>query len=107
MTQPAWVAPRPSTLGFSLHLEGRGFDVTFVRTYRGHTLGAGPLGPGWDHNYNERLRRLPDGSVEHYDGRGRRELFQRDGDGYVAPPGVSPPPRIRRTGQQLDSMGTP
>jgi hypothetical protein len=34
-----------------LAIRGRGFDFAFTRTYRSQTVGGGPLGPGWDHNY--------------------------------------------------------
>ncbi|MDY7093844.1 MAG: Ig-like domain-containing protein [Acidobacteriota bacterium] len=75
-----------------LSVAGRGLDFSFVRTYRNQTLGAGPLGPGWEHSYHRRLRELPDGGVELYDGRGRRETFEpetrSDGTaGYRSPPG--------------------
>jgi RHS repeat-associated protein len=72
-----------------LALRGRGLDFVFERTYRNQTVGSGwsgRLGPGWDHNYNRRLRALPDGSVEHYDGRGRRELFEKQPDGNLKAP---------------------
>ncbi|NJL27416.1 MAG: hypothetical protein HC897_05730, partial [Thermoanaerobaculia bacterium] len=69
-------------------LRGRRFDVAFTRTYRNQTVGAGPLGPGWDHVYNQSLRELGNGDVDFADGRGRSELFQRQQDGtYEAPPG--------------------
>lgn len=57
-----------------LAIPGLGFDFVFTRTYRNQTLGNGPLGPGWDHNWNLSLRPLPNGEVELYDGRGRRDL---------------------------------
>ena len=63
-----------------------------TRSYRNQTVGGGPLGPGWDFGYNTRLRELSNGDVEYYDGRGRRETFDRkEGDGaevaYDAPVG--------------------
>ncbi|HEX9737173.1 MAG TPA: RHS repeat domain-containing protein, partial [Thermoanaerobaculia bacterium] len=71
-----------------LAIRGRGFDFAFTRTYRSQTVGGGPLGPGWDHNYRLRLRPLPNGDVEYFDGRGRRELFRRDNEGrLIAPKG--------------------
>ncbi|MGB5815266.1 MAG: DUF6531 domain-containing protein, partial [Thermoanaerobaculia bacterium] len=76
-----------------LYLKGRGIDFAFTRTYRNQTVGHGPLGPGCDHSYNRRLRELPNGHVEYYDGRGRRELFAKTGENengeivYSAPAG--------------------
>ncbi len=73
-----------------LAVKSRGFDFAFTRTYRSQTVGAGPLGPGWDFGFHRRLRELPDGDVESYDGRGRRETFTRGagaGAGYTAPAG--------------------
>jgi RHS repeat-associated protein len=72
-----------------LTLKGRGFDFVFNRVYRSQTLGAGPLGPGWDFSYHLRLRELPNGDVEYYDGHGRRELFRQQEDKTLkAPKGV-------------------
>jgi len=59
-----------------LMVKSRGFDFAFTRTYRNQTVGTGPLGPGWDLSFHKRLRELPNGDVEYYDGRGRRELFE-------------------------------
>ncbi|MEM9594708.1 MAG: Ig-like domain-containing protein [Acidobacteriota bacterium] len=71
-----------------LTLRGLGFDFAFTRTYRSQTVGSGPLGPGWDHGYRVRLRELPDGSVDLFDGLGRRERFEVGDDGrYRAPVG--------------------
>ena len=65
-----------------LSVKSRGFDFSFTRTYRSQTVGAGPLGPGWDFGYDQRLRELPDGDVEYYGGGGRQRervppVFQR------------------------------
>jgi RHS repeat-associated protein len=60
-----------------LYVKGRGFDFALSRTYRSQTVGAGPLGPGWELGYGERLRELPNGDVEYFDGRGRRETFRK------------------------------
>ncbi len=67
-------------------LPGRGIPVAFERAYRNQTIGSGPLGPGWDHNYRMRLRALPNGDVELYDGRGRREAFRSEEAGGLRPP---------------------
>jgi RHS repeat-associated protein len=72
-----------------LFVKGRGLDFAFTRTYRNQTVGGGPLGPGWDFGYRLRLRALPNGDVELYDGRGRRETFKDfTQTGYLSPPGV-------------------
>jgi RHS repeat-associated protein len=74
-----------------LGVRGRGLDVAFTRVYRSQTVGAGPLGPGWELGYRVRLRELPNGDVEYYDGTGRRETFSAEstaeGD-YRSPAGV-------------------
>jgi len=71
-----------------LAVRGRGIDIAFTRTYRSGTVGTGPLGSGWELGYRARLRELPTGDVEHYDGRGRRDLFVRERDGYRSPAGM-------------------
>lgn len=80
-----------STAAVDLGVRGRGLDFAFARTFRNQTVGSGPLGPGWDHAYRQRLRELPTGDVEYYDGRGRRELFRLTGavgsGAFESPPG--------------------
>jgi RHS repeat-associated protein len=71
-----------------LAVRGRGIDVAFTRTYRSQTVGSGPLGPGWELGYSVRLRELPNGDVEYFDGTGRRETFEWKGDRYDSPLGV-------------------
>jgi RHS repeat-associated protein len=39
-----------------LEVGGAGIDLQFRRTYRSAAFYLGPLGPGWDHNFNLRLR---------------------------------------------------
>jgi len=39
-----------------LSITGRGFDFVFRRTYRSQVTYSGPIGWGWDHNYNKRLQ---------------------------------------------------
>ncbi|NJL26592.1 MAG: hypothetical protein HC897_01300 [Thermoanaerobaculia bacterium] len=68
-----------------LVLKSRGIDFVFTRTYRSQTLGNGPLGPGWDHGYNLHLRELPNGDVDFFDGRGRRERFRKVSSDFDAP----------------------
>ena len=69
-----------------LAVRGRGIDFAFARNYRNQTTGSGPLGPGWDFGYRLRLRALPNGDVELYDGSGRRELFRRQSDDSLKSP---------------------
>ncbi|MBP9825615.1 MAG: RHS repeat protein, partial [Thermoanaerobaculia bacterium] len=63
-----------------------GIGFAFARSYRNQTIDSGPLGPGWDHAYRLRLRKLPDGKVELYDGSGRRETFTRQSDDSLKSP---------------------
>ena len=58
-----------SMAAVDLTVKGRGFDFAFTRTFRNQTVGAGPLGAGWDFSYHQRLRELPNGDVEYFDGR--------------------------------------
>jgi YD repeat-containing protein len=69
-----------------LAVRGRGIDFAFARSYRNQTVGAGPLGPGWDFGYRLRLRALPNRDVELYDASGRRETFRRQGDDSLKSP---------------------
>jgi RHS repeat-associated protein len=70
-------------------IAGRGMDFVFERHYRSQAVGDGPFGPGWEHNFYQRLRQLPTGDVEYYDGRGRREVFQAMQAGlFTSPTGV-------------------
>ncbi|NJL27618.1 MAG: hypothetical protein HC897_06820 [Thermoanaerobaculia bacterium] len=57
-----------------LAIRGRRFEVAFTRTYRSQAPGDGPLGPGWDHVYNQSLRELGNGDVDFFDGRGRSDV---------------------------------
>ncbi len=86
-----------------LVVKARGFDFAFTRTYRSQTVGAGPLGPGWDFGYDQRLRELPDGDVEYYDGRGRRETFTENDRPRGRLHGASRPLRLPL--EDLDRLG--
>ena len=72
-----------------LTIAGRGMDFVFERTYRSQALGAGPFGPGWEHSFSQRLRALPNGDVELYDGRARRDVFKAAAAGnFTSPTGI-------------------
>ncbi|MDA2930890.1 DUF6531 domain-containing protein, partial [Acidobacteria bacterium AH-259-O06] len=69
-----------------LSIPGRGFPFRFVRTYRSGSTYDGPLGFGWDFNYNARLQETTEGIVR-FDGTGRRDLYRFDGNVHISPPG--------------------
>ena len=73
-----------------LTIAGRGLDFVFERSYRSQAVGDGPFGPGWDHSFNQRLRQLPTGDVELYDGRARRDVFKQASPAgtYTSPTGI-------------------
>ena len=76
-----------------LRIPGRGFDWEFTRTYRSAVTLDGPLGHGWEFNYNRRiipttpnniediLKNFADaeiGDVVRIDGYGRADLYKLD-----------------------------
>lgn len=61
-----------------LIIPGRGLDWAFVRSYRSQIAYDGPLGYGWDFNWNARLS-ASGSNVLYFDGTGRRETFTRTG----------------------------
>jgi RHS repeat-associated protein len=87
-----------------LEVEGRaGMDVVVERTYRSRTIGGTALGQNWDASIFRRLRPLPNGDVEYYDGQGEIWTFGRSASTnsadeaeetagavarYVPPPGL-------------------
>ncbi len=64
-----------------LAIQGRGLDFVFKRTYRSQNIYNGPIGFGWEHNYNDRLSIEPPGTgpglfhAVRYDGTGRIDRF--------------------------------
>ncbi|MBK9968192.1 MAG: hypothetical protein IPP07_26355 [Holophagales bacterium] len=90
-----------SVLGVSTHslelvleavdAEVPGRQLSFVadRTYSSQILHDGPLGRNWDSALFERLRPLPSGNVDYYDGSGRRLTFEALGGEFVSPAGVA------------------
>jgi RHS repeat-associated protein len=69
-----------------LSIRSGGSSFVFSRHYRSATVGAGSLGPGWDHNHNIRLRELPNRTVQLFDATGRLDEFKPQGDGTFATP---------------------
>lgn len=76
--------------GSDLRLAGRGLDFALSRAYASQALHDGPLGRSWDSPLLARLRFLPDGDVDLYDGTARRDTFRLAPGGreFVAPPGL-------------------
>jgi RHS repeat-associated protein len=66
-------------------------DFALDRFYVSQALHFGPLGQSWDSPLFARLRPLPNGDVDYYDGSGRRETFRfkvKDGvKSFEPPPG--------------------
>jgi len=78
------------TSAVDLDAGGRaGWNVVFDRTYRSQTVGATPMGFGWDSGIFKRLRFLPNGDVEYRDGSGEVWRYRLNGNAYVAPAGYA------------------
>lgn len=72
-----------------LEIPGRG-DIHFRmrRRYRSQLEYDGPLGYGWDYDYNDQLFEQPNGDIVRLDGRGHIDTWVRNPDlSYTAPPG--------------------
>jgi RHS repeat-associated protein len=74
-----------------LTIPGRGFPFKFTRSYRSKSTYDGPLGYGWDFNYNARIQQVPNSytggyDAYYYDGTGRREHYIWTGTGFENPP---------------------
>ena len=74
-------------VALDLQIPGRGFDWKFERTFLSGTIFTGPLGNGWDFNYNRRLLVNPNGDVGRIDGYGRIDRYASTVDGFLSPPG--------------------
>ena len=91
-----------------LKIPGRGFDWTFIRTYKSRITYDGPLGHNWDFNYNSRIIEITEdnegdietdtftpvfsgsytnlGSIVVMDGYGRSDLYGLQSDGTYSTP---------------------
>ncbi|MBK6406033.1 MAG: hypothetical protein IPF66_13855 [Holophagales bacterium] len=90
-----------SVLGVSTHslelvldavdaqVPGRQLSFVADRTYASQVLHDGPLGRNWDSALFERLRPLPSGHVDYYDGSGRRLTFEAVDGRFFSPAGVA------------------
>ena len=72
-----------------LSIAGRGFPYQFTRTYRSQLEYDGPLGYGWQHNYEQFLSPQQDShNLMLVDGAGRGDLFtSSDGVTFTSPTG--------------------
>ncbi|MBA3877338.1 MAG: hypothetical protein C0498_10435, partial [Anaerolinea sp.] len=70
-------------------IPGRGPTPSFTRSYNSADTRTGPLGPGWTHGYNARLRNPGDGSGDllfvRPDGNTDRFIFNPDGSFSPSP----------------------
>ena len=75
-------------------IKGRGPSPAFGRSYNSLDTRPGPLGPGWTHGYNVRLRHPDDGSPDlmFVGADGNTDRFVANGDGTF-----SPPPAVYKT----------
>ncbi|MEK7450198.1 MAG: DUF6531 domain-containing protein, partial [Planctomycetota bacterium] len=70
-----------------LSIPGRGFPFQFTRQYRSQLDYDGPLGYGWDFNYNARLKKAGN-DILYFDGSGRLHKYSWNGTGFITPPGL-------------------
>ncbi|HEY8182174.1 MAG TPA: DUF6531 domain-containing protein, partial [Thermoanaerobaculia bacterium] len=68
-----------------LAIKGRGMDFVLMRFYSSAIAHVGPFGRNFDSPLFARVRKLPNGDIEFYDGTGRRDVFA---DGVTPPLGV-------------------
>ncbi|MHB9002080.1 MAG: DUF6531 domain-containing protein, partial [Thermoanaerobaculia bacterium] len=71
-----------------LAIKGRGLDFVLQRFYSSAVYSFGPLGRNFDSPLFARIRWLPDGSLDFFDGTGRVDRFMRSGGRLVPPQGV-------------------
>jgi YD repeat-containing protein len=70
-----------------LAIPGRGMDWQFERRYRSGMSYDGPLGQGWEFNYNRRLAVQANGDVLCVNGLGRADRYVLAGGTYQSPRG--------------------
>ncbi len=73
-----------------LGVRARNTGLALTRVYSSAVAHFGPFGRNFDSPWFARIRELPDGTAELYDGTGRRDTFVRipGTNEYKAPPGV-------------------
>ncbi|MGH9458891.1 MAG: RHS repeat-associated core domain-containing protein [Thermoanaerobaculia bacterium] len=89
MTQTAMIHTREITFSATdLGVRARGTGVALTRVYSSAIAHVGPFGRNFDSPWFARVRELPNGSLELYDGTGRRDVFVPIGGALHAPAGV-------------------
>jgi RHS repeat-associated protein len=70
-----------------LSIPGRGPAISFLRSYNSGDTRVGPMGPGWTHTYNARIRDTGDGTGDLYLVRpnGNTDRFKRNNDETFSP----------------------
>ena len=68
-----------------LKIRGRGLNFAFKRYYNSQDTSTGPLGSGWNHNYNINLVENSDSTVKIRWGDGKTTTFTPDGVGGFTP----------------------
>jgi YD repeat-containing protein len=68
-------------------IPGRGPAISFVRSYNSADTRVGPMGPGWSHTYNARIRDAGDGTGDIFLVRptGNTDRFTRNNDETFSP----------------------
>ena len=68
-----------------LFVPGRGLNLELVRTYKTMSHINGPLGLGWDFNYNKRVVFLSNNDVEYLNGSNTPAHFTYSAGSYIVP----------------------
>ena len=70
-----------------LLIPGRGLDYAFRLNYHSQLVYDGPLGWGWEHNYDRRFVSTGGGSLALQEGAGRFDVYSFDGADFTPPAG--------------------
>jgi len=65
-----------------LSIPTRSFPLNFTRSYNSRATAVGPLGKGWQHNYNVSLKQNPDETITFTYEDGHEIKFESDGTSY-------------------------
>ena len=68
-----------------LFIPGRGLNLELTRTYKAMSRYNGPMGLGWDFNYNKRVVLLSNSDIDYLDGENTIIRFTYSGGEYIVP----------------------